>query len=65
MSGPWLAGLQIRGLDKGQTPVADFLCGTCLHHQRVTGRAKVADFVRDNPLSAHGPNCRPPAKKAA
>ncbi|MEV5236434.1 hypothetical protein [Streptomyces pseudogriseolus] len=29
-------GLDIRGLDRGQTPVADWLCG-CGHHERATG----------------------------
>lgn len=59
MSGPWTAGLQVRGLDQGQTPTADFLCGACLGHKRVTGRRKVAEFLHDNPVTAHGPNCRP------
>ncbi|NUS26098.1 MAG: transcription factor WhiB [Streptomyces sp.] len=59
MRGPWQGGLHIRGLDLGETPVADFLCGACLDHKRVTGRRKVAEFLRDNPVTAHGPNCRP------
>lgn len=62
MSGPWVGGVQVRGLDKGQTPVADFLCPACLDHKRATGRRKVAEFLRDNPATAHGPHCRPPAK---
>lgn len=31
-------GLDIRGLDRGQTPTADWLCG-CGHHERATGPA--------------------------
>lgn len=60
MSGAWLAGLQVRGLDKGATPVADFLCGACLFHKRVSGRSRVAEFLRDNPVTAHGPDCPKP-----
>ncbi|MGY6019542.1 transcription factor WhiB [Streptomyces spinosirectus] len=61
MSSPWIAGVQVRNLDRG-TPVADFLCGACLTHKRVTGRGKVTAFLRDNPVTAHGPHCRPAAK---
>ncbi|MFF4479495.1 transcription factor WhiB [Streptomyces sp. NPDC001520] len=57
MTGPWLSGLQIRRMEKGQTPVADFLCGRCLHHERVTGRARVADYARANPAIDHRANC--------
>ncbi|MFB6619689.1 hypothetical protein ACFC5H_09125 [Streptomyces rochei] len=34
------AGLTVRGLDRDDTPVADWLCG-CGHHQRATGRRDV------------------------
>jgi hypothetical protein len=57
MAGPWLGGLHIRGLDRGETPVADYLCGACLHHQRVTGARKVGEFLRDNPTTAHRAQC--------
>jgi hypothetical protein len=59
MSGPRLGGLQIRGLDRDQTPVADLYCTACRHHQRVTGRAKVGDYLRANPLAEHRAACRP------
>lgn len=63
MPGPWLAGLQVRGLDRGETPVADFLCSACLHHERVTGRIEVAEFTQGDPINAHQTNCptEPPA----
>jgi hypothetical protein len=57
MSGPWRGGLQVRGLDRDQTPVADLLCPRCLHHKRVTGRARVGDFLRANPIHDHRVNC--------
>jgi hypothetical protein len=53
VTGPWIGGVQVRRTDRGQTPIADFLCGGCLHHRRVTGRDKVTDFVRSNPAAAH------------
>lgn len=31
-------GLDIRGLDRGQTPVADWICSRG-HHERATGKA--------------------------
>jgi hypothetical protein len=33
-------GLDLRGLDRNQTPVADWLCA-CGHHERATGAAAV------------------------
>jgi hypothetical protein len=30
-------GLDIRGLDRGETPVADWLC-SCGHHERARGK---------------------------
>ncbi|TMV00274.1 hypothetical protein FGK60_09540 [Streptomyces sp. DASNCL29] len=42
---------------KGQTPIADYLCGACGHHERVTGRARVADYVRANPATDHRATC--------
>jgi hypothetical protein len=59
MSGPWLGGVQVRHMERGQTPIADFYCGACGEHRRVTGRAKVTDFMRANPINDHRPNCRP------
>jgi hypothetical protein len=38
------AGLTLRGLDRDQTPVADWLCG-CGHHQRATGRPSVQQLA--------------------
>lgn len=57
MTSPWTAGLQIRGLDG--TPVADFLCGRCLAHKRVTGRAEVAKFTASDPAADHAKRCQP------
>jgi hypothetical protein len=37
-------GLDIRGLDRDQTPVADWLCA-CGRHERVTGRLDVQDLL--------------------
>jgi hypothetical protein len=51
--GSWLGGVQVRRTERGQTPVADFLCARCLHHRRVTGRQLVADFLASNPITAH------------
>lgn len=38
------AGLTVRGLDRDQTPVADWLCA-CRRHERATGRAAVAQLL--------------------
>jgi hypothetical protein len=38
------AGLTIRGLDRDQTPVADWLCA-CGHHEQATGRTDVRDLT--------------------
>lgn len=59
MSSPWTAGLQIRGLDQGQTPTADFLCGQCGAHKRVTGRNQVAEFTATDPAADHATRCDP------
>lgn len=59
MSG-WTGGVQIRGLDRGETPVADHLCTACGHHKRVTGTAKVTDYLRSQPIHDHRVRC--PAK---
>lgn len=56
----WLGGLQVRGLDRGQTPVADHLCTTCGMHRRVSGRAKVEDFLRSRPVLQHRAVCPGP-----
>ncbi|MFJ4712692.1 hypothetical protein [Streptomyces sp. NPDC088785] len=37
-------GLQVRGLDRGQTPIADWLCA-CGVHERATGRARVQELL--------------------
>ncbi|WP_171108649.1 MULTISPECIES: transcription factor WhiB [unclassified Streptomyces] len=65
MAGPWIGGLQVRRTERGQTPIADFLCTACRTYRRVTGRQKVADFVRSNPITDHRANCRPTKQKAA
>ena len=65
MTGPWLGGLHIRGLDRGDTPTADLLCTACWHHQRITGRAKVADFTRSNPIHDHHVRCPANERSAA
>ena len=36
-------GLDIRGLDRGETPVADWLC-TCGHHERARDTDAVTDL---------------------
>jgi hypothetical protein len=53
----WTGGVQVRGLDKGQTPVGDFLCTACRHHERVRGRDKVTDWLRANPRLEHQARC--------
>lgn len=53
----WLGGLQVRRTDRGQTPVADFLCTACGTYRRITGRDKVVDFVRANPITDHRATC--------
>lgn len=53
----WIGGLQISRTDRGQTPIADFLCTACWTHQRVAGRDKVTDFVRANPITDHRATC--------
>lgn len=59
----WIGGLQVRRTDKGQTPIADFLCTRCWTFRRITGRQNVADFIRANPITDHQPNCRPTTTK--
>lgn len=61
MAGPWRGGLAVRRMERGQVPVADFLCALCLTHRRVTGRALVIDFLRSQPIQAHYGAC--PARK--
>lgn len=55
----WIGGIQVRRTERGQTPVADLLCTDCGTHKRVTGRAKVEDFMRANPMAEHRAVCRP------
>jgi hypothetical protein len=57
MAGPWRGGIAVRRMQKGQVPVADFLCALCLHHRRVTGRQMVADFLASDPIAAHRTTC--------
>ncbi|MGI5443365.1 hypothetical protein ACQEV4_40325 [Streptomyces shenzhenensis] len=38
------AGLTTRGLDRNQTPVADWLC-SCRTHERATGRTAVRQLL--------------------
>ena len=55
----WVGGVQVRRTDWGQTPVADFLCTACGTHRRITGRDKVRDFMKANPIGDHQTNCPP------
>lgn len=55
--GPWLGGITVRRTERGQTPIADLLCVACWHHRRVTGRDRVTDFLRSNPLHTHRTTC--------
>lgn len=57
MAGPWRGGVAVRRMQKGQVPVADFLCARCLHHRRVTGRQLVTDFLNSSPIEAHRTVC--------
>jgi hypothetical protein len=56
----WIGGIQVRRTAKGQTPIADHLCTACGHHRRVTGRQKVADFMRSQPVLQHAAECPGP-----
>ncbi|QDN57352.1 transcription factor WhiB [Streptomyces sp. S1D4-20] len=51
------AGLHIRGIDRGDTPIADYLCGRCGHHHRATGRDEVTTFLRTDPVASHHAEC--------
>lgn len=57
MSSPWIGGLHIHGLDRGETPTADFLCTHCGAHKRVTGRNEVAEFTASDPAADHATRC--------
>jgi hypothetical protein len=46
-------------MEPGQTPVADFLCGRCYAHKRVTGRTEVAKFTKTDPAADHATRCNP------
>ncbi|MGW3192170.1 transcription factor WhiB [Streptomyces ardesiacus] len=59
----WVGGLQVRRTDWGQTPIADFLCTACGTYRRISGRDKVRDFVRANPITDHRAVCRPANQK--
>ena len=56
MSG-WLGGIQVRRMEKGRTPVADFLCASCLTNRRAIGRDLVRDFLRSDPIRQHRAVC--------
>lgn len=58
MTSPWLGGVQVSRMERGQTPIADLLCTACNTHVRVTGRSKVIDFMRANPMAEHRAACR-------
>lgn len=53
----WLGGVQVRRMERGQTAVADQLCTACGFHRRVSGRDKVTDFMRSQPLLQHRAVC--------
>lgn len=53
----WIGGLQVRRTDWGQNPIADLLCTACGMHRRVTGREKVTDFMRSQPVLQHRAVC--------
>ena len=57
MAGSWLGGIAVRRMQKGQVPVADFLCALCLTHRRVTSRQMVIDFLNSSPIEAHRTVC--------
>lgn len=57
MSGPWLGGVAVRRMERGQVPVCDFLCAHCLHHRRVTGPHLVRDFLASDPIHQHRALC--------
>lgn len=38
------AGLTVRGLDRGRTPVVDWLC-SCRQHERATGQPAVQQLL--------------------
>ncbi|MGA5604041.1 transcription factor WhiB [Streptomyces griseoincarnatus] len=63
MSG-WIGGVQVRGLDRDQIPVGDFLCTACRHHERVRGRDKVTDWLRANPGLEHQVVCQARQREA-
>ncbi|MFD7794360.1 transcription factor WhiB [Streptomyces sp. NPDC059759] len=58
-------GLHVHGLDRGETPTADYLCGSCGAHKRVTGRTEVAAFTATNPATDHAQRCNPEPAPAA
>lgn len=56
-------GLKVRGLDRGDIPVADWLC-SCGHHERATGRKAVTALCARAVVGAC-PHTNTPAKEAA
>ena len=54
----WIGGLHIHGLDRGQTPTADYLCTHCGAHKRVEGRNQVAEFTATDPAADHATRCQ-------
>lgn len=55
----WHGGLHIHGLDRGDTPTADYLCTRCGAHKRVTGGQEVKAFVATDPATDHATRCHP------
>ena len=56
MAAGW-SGLVVRRMEHGQTPIADFYCARCHTHRRVTGRDRVRDYLRANPITDHRAHC--------
>ena len=57
MSGPWLGGVAVRRMERGQVPIADYLCAVCRFHRRVTGRDLIRDFLASDPTGTHRAQC--------
>lgn len=57
MAGPWLGGVVVRRMERGQVAVADQLCARCGFHRRVTGRQPVRDFLASDPIQQHRDVC--------
>ncbi|WP_457493399.1 hypothetical protein [Streptomyces sp. P5_D11] len=55
-------GLDIRGLDRDEIPVADWLC-SCGHHERARGRKAVTELTTRATV-ADCPHARPATRAA-